>query len=89
MTYSWPIYIVLAMVFTISLGTALLLPTAEILRWVSGAPALVALIGVVLQIFRDHAQHEKACDSARPATLCPWSDFAYGEHSVRPTCGFL
>lgn len=60
MTYSWPIYIVLAIVFTISLGTALLLPTAEILRWVSGAPALVALIGVVLQIFRDHAQHEKA-----------------------------
>ena len=60
MPYSWPIYIVLAIVFALSLGTALLLPTAEILRWISGAPALIALIGVVLQIFRDHAQHEKA-----------------------------
>jgi hypothetical protein len=60
MTYSWPIYIVLAIVFVISLGTAVLLPTADILRWVSGTPAIVALIGVVLQIFRDHAQHERA-----------------------------
>ena len=60
MTYSWPIYIILAIVFALSLGTALFLPTADILRWISSAPALVALIGVVLQIFRDHAQHEKA-----------------------------
>jgi len=60
MTYSWPVYIVLAIVAAISFGTALFLPTADILRWVSGVPALVALIGVVLQIFRDHAQHEKA-----------------------------
>lgn len=60
MTYSWPVYIILAIVFVLSLGTAFFLPTADILRWVSGAPANVALIGVVLQIFRDHAQHEKA-----------------------------
>jgi hypothetical protein len=60
MTYSWPVYIVLAIVATVSFGTALFLPTADILRWVSGVPALVALIGVVLQIFRDHAQYEKS-----------------------------
>jgi hypothetical protein len=60
MTYSWPIYIVLAIVAAVSFGTALFLPTADILRWISGVPALVALIGVVLQIFRDNAQHEKA-----------------------------
>ena len=59
MTYSWPVYSILAIVFAISLGTAFVLPTADILRWVSGVPALVALIGVVLQIFRDQAQHEK------------------------------
>lgn len=60
MTYSWPVYIVLAIVAAVSFGAALFLPTTDILRWVSGVPALVALIGVVLQIFRDHAQHEKA-----------------------------
>lgn len=59
MTYTWSVYSILALVFALSLGTAFVLPTADILRWVSGAPALVALIGVVLQIFRDHAQHEK------------------------------
>lgn len=60
MTYSWPVYSIPAIVFALSLGTALFLPTADILRWISGAPAIVALIGVVLQIFRDQAQHEKA-----------------------------
>ena len=60
MTHSWPVYSILAIVFALSLGTAFVLPTADILRWISSAPALVALIGVVLQIFRDHAQHEKA-----------------------------
>jgi len=59
MTYSWPVYIVLTIVATVSFGTALFLPTADILRWISGVPALVALIGVVLQIFRDRAQFEK------------------------------
>ncbi len=60
MAYSWPVYIILTIVFLLSLGVAVLLPTADILRWISGTPAIVALIGVVLQIFRDHAQHEKA-----------------------------
>jgi hypothetical protein len=60
MTYSWPVYIILAIVAAVSFGTAFFLPTVDILRWVSGVPALVALIGVVLQIFRDQAQHEKA-----------------------------
>jgi hypothetical protein len=60
MSYSWPVYIILAIVFTLSLGTALVLPTVDILRWASSTPALVALIGVVLQVFRDQAQHEKA-----------------------------
>ena len=60
MTYSWAVYIVLAIVAAVSFGTALFLPPADILRWVSGVPALVALIGVVLQIFRDHAQYEKS-----------------------------
>jgi hypothetical protein len=60
MTYSWPVYIVLAIVVVFSFGTALFLPTVDILRSISSVPALVALIGVVLQIFRDHAQHEKA-----------------------------
>jgi hypothetical protein len=60
MTYSWPVYIVLAIVAAVSFGAALFLPTADILRWVSGVPALVALIGIVLQIFRDHEQHKKA-----------------------------
>lgn len=60
MSYSWPVYIILAIIFTLSLGTALFLPTVDILRWASSTPALVALIGVVLQVFRDQAQHEKA-----------------------------
>ena len=60
MSYSWPVYIILAIVFALSLGTELVLPTVDILRWASSAPALVALIGVVLQVFRDQAQHEKA-----------------------------
>jgi len=60
MTYSWPVYIVLAIVAVVSFGTVFFLPTADILRWVSVIPALVALIGVVLQILRDQAQHEKA-----------------------------
>lgn len=59
MTYSWPIYVVLATVFVLSLGIALLLPSLDILRWISGAPAIVALIGAILQIFRDHAQYER------------------------------
>lgn len=65
MIYSWPVYITLAIVFLASLGTAFILPTADILRWVSGAPAIVALIGVVLQIFRDQAHHEKALSIQR------------------------
>lgn len=59
MTNAWPVYGILASILVLSFGTALFLPTTDILHWVVTTPGLLALVGVGWQIFRDHAQYEK------------------------------
>lgn len=55
MKFSWPMYIALGGVATVSFAVAWFLPTTDIMHGILSSPAVVALIGVVYQIFRDHA----------------------------------
>ena len=59
MKFSWPVYIALAVVALASFAGAWLLPTTEFMHGIAASPAIVALISVVYQIFRDHATYEK------------------------------
>lgn len=52
-------YAPLLVVFVLSFGLALFLPTTELLRGMAGTPAIGALILALWQLFRDEAAHEK------------------------------
>lgn len=58
MKFTWPVYLALTAVAAASFVAAWLLPTSEIMRTVVSSPGIVALIAVIHQIFRDHAQYE-------------------------------
>lgn len=59
MKYSWKIYIILGIVFVSSILLSLYLPTTDILRELSSFPAIVALVGVIYQIFKDQSAFER------------------------------
>lgn len=65
MRFSWPVYSALAVVGSVSFLAASLLPTTDLLRAISGFPAVIALIAAVFQVFRDQAQHEKVLATQR------------------------
>lgn len=59
MKYSFKNYIILGVVFLLSVVVSIYLPTSEILHEISTFPAIMALIGVIYQIFRDQSVFEK------------------------------
>jgi hypothetical protein len=59
MTFTWRVYLALSLVAIVSFLGAWLLPTTDIMHGIMGAPAIMALIGIIYQIFRDQAEYEK------------------------------
>lgn len=62
-------YTLLAGVFALSVGAASFLPINEIFRGIFATPALLALIGALYQLARDHAEHERTLDVQRRQQL--------------------
>lgn len=83
MKFSWPVYGALGVVALVSFVVAWFLPTTDIMHGILGSPAIVALIGVVYQIFRDHATYEKTLALQRDQ-----QHFALGVTSHMATVAF-
>ncbi len=59
------LYISLAIVFLLSFLGAWLLPMNDIFKGIFATPALIAMIGTLFQLARDHAAHENKIDLQR------------------------
>ncbi len=59
MTFTWRVYIALALVAVASFAGTWLLAITDLWRGIMSLPAVFALIGAVVQIFRDQAEYEK------------------------------
>lgn len=59
------LYVPLALVFVLSVLGAWLLPIDEIFKGIFATPALLAMIGALYQLTRDHAAHESKLDLQR------------------------
>lgn len=59
------LYISLSIVFLLSVLGAWLLPMNEIFKGIFATPALIAMIGALFQLARDHAAHESKLDLQR------------------------
>jgi len=60
MTQAQKTYLGIAIIFVLSLLLVVLLPEGEIVRTLATIPAVGALAGALLQVFRDQAAYEKA-----------------------------
>lgn len=59
------LYVPLAVIFLMSAFGAWLLPIDEIFKGIFATPALLAMIGALFQLARDHAAHESKVDLQR------------------------
>jgi len=57
--WTWQVYAVAAAVFLASLGTALWLPVADTFRGIAAIPGAAALVGILVQLWRDSLAHER------------------------------
>jgi len=59
MKLSWSIYSVLFIVIVLSIVFTMTLPDEDILKYVYTSPGILALLGVLYQLLRDDAKHQK------------------------------
>ncbi len=57
---TWKIYIILGIVVLVSSIISISLDLSEFFKGLLSIPAVVALGGIMVQVFRDHATHERA-----------------------------
>ncbi|MDE3039650.1 MAG: hypothetical protein KGJ82_03600 [Nitrospirota bacterium] len=86
MKLTWPAYIILAIVAVVSFGIASSLPTEHILKEIANLPGLLALIGVLYQLIRDHSEYEKKLALQRDqqhfalGATSPMASVAFSKH---------